>query len=154
MLRAFFALLVFVPSLVFARVEVYEGSGVWKKSDGESGSYTVLVHKTYQSNGSVRIIKTITESATNESMTWSFVISPDQDGFATVSREDGTPLGRGYYFEKHGKMIGHIDMETEDGTKVEKTVCLEGQLYKSIGSHTNSDGTLTTWSESGNLIHP
>lgn len=137
---------------LLANQEVYKGEGTWKNSDGATGTYTALVHKRFNDDGTIHITKTMYKDG--ETTTWAAVATINENGIVSVANEDGSDLGWGYFYEGEEKKIGHIELAPAEGVKIEKTIKVDQFQYHEIGSKTDDTGVITYWCEHGERIYP
>ena len=132
-------------------IYIFHGTGIWKDLSGNSGDYTSVVKKTFQNDGSIKIVESI-ETET-ENMTTIKVLKKGENDTSTIFSADGALIGNGYCFRKTGMKVCHCESETDEG-RVEKTKHMNLDGYHEVGSHTNSEGKKVMWSGSYQRIFP
>lgn len=125
-----------------ATVINYSGSGIWKKSTGGSGDYTVTSAVEHNGN-SVKITKTFTYGGNTRNVT--MVLKKMDDTFYEVFDANDQYIGSGYCFPMGGSIpskpgldggkICHTDTNTDDGF-VESSVEIRADVVHSMGSKT------------------
>ena len=136
---------------LFAHSFMYAGKGAWKDSNGSGGHYDIQVSKKYMGNGMVKISTHIDFG--DRDMSWTFFGQHKEHDLFDVLDSDQVKIGTGYCFEKsHHTHICHMDVQVGD-VKIEKTMHIEKNHCKSMGSKTLPDGTKVMWMDALERVH-
>ena len=135
---------------------IYKGKGVWHKTGGETGKYSILVHKTKLSEGMMNVRVSIDLGDAYHSWSSNFVTVEKTAGRKTFKIQDlsGQDIGSGYCYFMESSKVCHMEMTTPDGGKMEKTVHAGLDESHTVGSKTAPDGTVTTWADTSTRIFP
>jgi hypothetical protein len=141
----------------------FDGHGQWKSTDGRTGLVfeTLTISKAAGDDKTVTLHGEITVKGNGEgqSMTYTMRVSMDDNGFFTVTDQDGHE-GKGFCFTQkhpdqdvgdlsdghHGHRMAkmcHYSLAMEDKSIEESIVFKGGHIYR-MGSHTQGE-TMMAW---------
>jgi hypothetical protein len=130
---------------------IYRGTGSWKITDGEAGTYTV-VSEAYHFSGrdGVQVQNTYQDTVTGKRWNFDFVVEHTNYGFATIWI-DGVQAGRGYCFpiasHHEGDKKCHLNVIT-NGVRIEQSMVMKKHNLYIWGSHVLADGhNIVAWEQ-------